>query len=144
MKILVSILVFTLFTVVSMQSLAKEGHRDNGALFPPKPHNKALATPPETPSLSEPAFMNKISGSEVTLKWTPVEGVQTYHVQVATDPVYKWLAVDEKLYNGTSFQLKGLQTGKHYYWRVAAVKPENMRGTIKGNYAKSMFETAEK
>lgn len=144
MKILVSLLAFIIVTVVSVQSLASEGGRDNNALFPPKKPNKALATPPAATTLSEPAFMAKISGSEVTLKWAPIEGVENYHLQVATDSVYKWLAVDEKLYKGTSYQVKGLEAGKHYFWRVAGVKPGNTASYSKGEFAKSMFETAEK
>lgn len=144
MKILVSFIIFFAATVISIQSLAKEEHRDNSALFPPKEPNKALSTVPAATSLSEPAFMAKVSGSEVTLKWAAVEGVETYHVQVATDPVYKWLTVDEKLYKGTSLQLKDLQPGKHYYWRVAAFKAKNMNSFSKGEFTKSMFETAEK
>lgn len=144
MKILVSLLAFAIVTMLSTPSLASEGGRDNNALFPPKKSNKALSTPPAAVTLTEPAFMAKISGGEVTLKWSAVEGVENYHLQVATDPVYKWLAAEEKLYKDTSFQLKGLEAGKHYYWRVAGVKPTNMASFSKGEFTKSMFETQEK
>ena len=145
MKILVSLVTFAVCLIISIPSLSKEqAHRDNTSLFPPKQPNKALSTPPAATTLAEPAFMSKISGSEITLKWNAVEGVETYHLQVATDPVYKWLVADEKLYKGTSFQVKGLEAGKHYYWRVAAVKPENMNTFMKSEFARSMFETTEK
>lgn len=144
MKILVSLITFTLVLIASIPSLSNEaGHRNNN-LFPPKQPNKTLSTPPKSTSLIEPAFMSKISGNEVTLKWNSVEGVDTYHVQVATDPVYKWLVTEDKLYKGTSFQLKGLEAGKHYYWRVSAVKPENMATFMKSEFSRSMFETTEK
>ncbi len=145
MKFLVSFITFTLFLLIAIPSLSKDQpHRDNNSLFPPKQPNKALSTPPSATTLAEPAFMAKISGAETTLKWSPVDGVETYHLQVATDPVYKWLVADEKLYKGTSFQVKGLEAGKHYYWRVAAVKPENMNTFMKSEFARSMFETTEK
>jgi len=161
MKILVSLLVFALVTALSIPSLAdhheakvgdagheagghKKGHRDNNALFPPKQPNKALSAPPAATTLTAPAFMAKVSAPEATLTWKEVEGVTAYHVQVATDPVFKWLKFEDKLYKGTSYQVKDLEPGKHYYWRVAAMKPENMPSYSKAEFVKSVFETPAK
>ncbi len=141
MKILVSLLAFAVTTILSVQSLASESTNKSTELFPPKQANKTLSTPPAATMLASPAFMAKISGNEVTLKWSPVEGVENYHLQVATDPVYKWITAEEQLLNGTSYQLKNLEAGKHYYWRVAAVKPGNMASYSKSEFKKSMFET---
>ncbi|MEK6773082.1 MAG: fibronectin type III domain-containing protein [Bdellovibrionota bacterium] len=144
MKFLVSLLAFVITTILSVQSLASESANKSTELFPPKQANKTLSTPPAATMLASPAFMAKISGNEVTLKWSPVEGVENYHLQVATDPVYKWITAEEQLFNGTSYELKNLETGKHYYWRVAAVKPGNMASYSKSEFKKSMFETQEK
>ncbi len=144
MKILVSLLVFAAVTVLSVQSLANESANKSTELFPPKQANKTLSTPPASTTLATPTFMAKISASEVTLKWNPVDGVENYHLQVATDPVYKWLVAEEQLFSGTSYELKNLEAGKHYYWRVAAVKPGNMATYSKSEFKKSMFETQAK
>lgn len=119
---------------------AKE-ERDNTTLFPAKLANKTVVTPPVATALEAPAFMAKVSDSAVTLKWKAVEGVTNYHIQVATDPNFKWLKADETLYPNTTFEVKELEKGKHYYWRVAAMKPENDPSYIKSPYVKSMFET---
>lgn len=122
---------------------AKAGGRDNNALFPPKQPNKALSTTPADPQLVSPEFMKTVREPSVTLTWKEVEGAQKYHVQVATDPNFKWLKADENLYQGTSLEVKNLEAGKHYYWRVAAVKPDNMSTYMTGNFSKSMFQTPE-
>lgn len=119
------------------------GHeRDNTSLFPPKKPNKSLSTQPPPAELLEPATMSKVGGSSVTLKWQPVAGAESYHLQVATDPNFKWLKAEENLYKKTSYELTNLEPGKHYYWRVASVNSGNNPGMTKSDFVKSMFETA--
>lgn len=118
-----------------------EGGRDNNALFPPPKPNKELATRPSKVELTEPAAFAQISGAQVTLKWKAAAGATTYRLQVATDPNFKWLKADEALYAGTSYDLKGLEAGKHYYWRVAGFKADNTSSYSQGDFSKSMFET---
>ena len=158
MKIVFSLVAFFLTLALSSQTLAspppesasKGAHKaaghdphSNHSLFPPPQPNKAKSTPPEASATLAPAFMAKISSSEVEIKWQPLPNVQSYHLQVATDANFKWLTVNEPLYQGASYNLKGLEKGISYYWRVAGVKPENSPTYIKGPFVKSMFETAK-
>lgn len=148
MKYLISLLVFSLSMTVALKSLANEDaghdggkaeHRDNNALFPHPVANLNKGTPAATPEDLEPAFMTKVSGT-ATLKWKESAGADSYHVQIATDPNFKWLKVDEHFVKGTSFEAKGLEAGHRYYWRVASWKSENMAATNKSGFAKSVFE----
>ncbi|MES3036344.1 MAG: hypothetical protein V4736_00430 [Bdellovibrionota bacterium] len=117
-----------------------ESARDNSALFPPKVANKNLSSVAAATTLQSPNFMAHVPASApVQLKWSAVEGVSNYHLQVSTDPNFKWLVVDETLLKDTQFQVKAVEAGRHYYWRVAGMKPENDAGYLKGPYVKSMF-----
>ncbi|RYZ67718.1 MAG: hypothetical protein EOP09_10565 [Proteobacteria bacterium] len=104
----------------------------------------ALSTPPAKPEIEAPTYFQKLSETKTTLKWKAGEAGEVYHVQVATDPNYKWLVKEEQLFSGTSLEVSGLEAGKHYFWRVAGVKPGNKSSYIKGAYAASMFETNSK
>jgi hypothetical protein len=141
MKILISFAVFAASLTFGLTSLAAEEGRDMNALFPKPQPNVALSQPPAKTELVSPSYYEKMSGATATLKWKESTDASVYHVQVATDPNYKWLVKEEHLYKGTSLELSGLEAGKHYFWRVAAVKPDNKAGDIAGPFAASMFET---
>lgn len=115
-------------------------HRDNEALFPPKKADPAKATPPGKVTLVSPKFEEQVSGDSVTLKWQEVATANMYHLQVATDPNFKWLKVDDHAVKGTSFDVKGLEAGKLYFWRVAGWKNDNMAATNHGFFTASSFE----
>jgi hypothetical protein len=145
MKILVSVIIFATALALGMTSLANEGEgRDMNALFPPPKPNLTLGQPPMKPELESPPYYQKIGDAKVTLKWKEVAETPVYHVQVATDPNFKWLVKEELLYKGTSLDVGGLEPGKHYFWRVAGQRPDNKNGHTKGPYASSMFETTSK
>ncbi len=116
-----------------------KAHRDNTALFPPQVADKSLSTPPAQTKLTSPEFMAKIKADAQKLEWTASSSADSYHLQVATDPNFKWLMVDEHWVKATSYEVKGLQKGKHYYWRVAAVKSNNDPMSLKSNFVSSMF-----
>lgn len=145
MKILVSVLVFVTALTLSVNALAKmneHGVIDMNGLFPPPKADLSLGERPTKPELSSPAFFQKIGDSKVTLEWKAVANAEVYHVQVATDPSFKWLVKEENLYKGTTLEVTGLEGGKHYYWRVSGVKPGNKAGHIQGAFASSMFATS--
>jgi hypothetical protein len=147
MKLLVSFLVFAISLTLSTTVLANEGKdlsAEMNALFPKPLPNMALSTPPAKPELESPPYFQKLSDLKVTLKWKAAEDASVYHVQVATDPNFKWLVKEEQLFSGNTLEVAGLDAGKHYFWRVAGVKPGNKNGHIKGAYASSMFETSTK
>ncbi|RYZ80116.1 MAG: hypothetical protein EOP04_26495, partial [Proteobacteria bacterium] len=104
----------------------KKGHHnleaEMNALFPKAVPNLALSTFPLKPEIESPTYYQKLSDTKTTLKWKGAEAGAVYHVQVATDPNFKWLVKEEQLFNGTSLEVAGLEAGKHYFWRVAGVK----------------------
>ena len=114
---------------------------DPNKLFPQPKMNKTKTTPPAKTELIEPAFMALVSGQAVTLKWNAVDTAENYHLQVATDPNFKWLKVNENFVKRPSYDLSGLEAGQKYYWRVAAVKNSNDPMYTKGPFEVSSFET---
>lgn len=75
-----------------------------------------------TPSLAAPTDAVSVDGSEVTFVWNPVEGAETYHLQVAptaqfTDPVLETdVGTEAAVTVGNRFPTDG-QT---FFWRVVA------------------------
>jgi hypothetical protein len=55
----------------------------------------------------------------VALDWTPRGFVNSYHLQVATDPEFNTLVVDESQVMETPYLLETLEVGTAYYWRVS-------------------------
>ncbi|WP_374075952.1 fibronectin type III domain-containing protein [Bdellovibrio bacteriovorus] len=150
MKILVSLLAFALTLALTSPSLAEEGHGGGGhgnlaekmnALFPKPQEQPDKHDVPAKPELSSPAYFSEVSGDKTALTWKAVAGADEYHVQVATDANFKWLVANEYHNKTTSFEATGLEAGKHYFWRVAAVKSTNWSTFRKSFFATSMFAT---
>ena len=116
--------------------LASEGGATN--LFPKPQANPAKATTPDMVKLEAPKFFAELSGT-ASLKWSASPTATNYHLQVATDPNFKWLVVNEQELKDTGFEVKGLEAGKHYFWRVLAVKRDNNATWMKSYWAQSMF-----
>lgn len=150
MKILVSLLAFAATLTLTSPSLAEEGHGGGhgglaekmNSLFPAPQAQLEKRAVPEKPELSAPLFLAQVAGDKATLQWKGVTGAAEYHVQVATDPNFKWLVANEYHHTTTSFEVAGLEAGKQYFWRVAAVKPGNWSTFRRSFFAMSMFETA--
>ena len=85
----------------------------------------ALAAPAAPQPVSPP---NRESGlpTNVTLEWNPVDGADSYHVQVATTSGFTTLVFDAPDQTVTTFQATGLTDNTTYFWRVAGV---NAAGT---------------
>lgn len=135
MKLLSIVLVLCLGSISFANEEATE-------IFPQKKADKSVATNPSKPSITAPAF-NETVGANVTLKWESVVGANAYHVQVASDANFKWLVQEDHFVKGTTFEPKGLEAGKKYYWRVSAKKVENDPGYTKGSFAVSSFVTKQ-
>lgn len=152
MKIFVSLLAFAMTLTSAAPSLAAGGGDDHGgghhaleermnALFPqPQPQFERRDVP-VGPVLTAPAFYASVAGDKALLQWKPVEGADTYHVQVATDAEFKWLVFNNANLKETSFEVTGLEAGKNYFWRVAAVRNNNWSTFRKSAFARSMFTT---
>jgi hypothetical protein len=135
-------LTFALVLTIGNQALAHEGerHDQKAPLFVQPEADLSKSTPPSAPELLEPEFMAKINGATTTLKWKSVAMADYYTVQLATDPNFKWLVANEFMHKSTSLEAKGLEAGKHYYWRVFAGKSSNEPSYTKSIAAKSMFQ----
>jgi hypothetical protein len=152
MKLLISVLAFVATIALTTSALAEEGHGGGhgnlaekmNSLFPKKEAQNEKRDTPSKPELVAPEFYSKVSGDRATLQWKAVTGAEEYHVQVATDPNFKWLVTNEHHVSGTSFEATGLEAGKQYYWRVAAFKGTNWSTFRKGFFASSMFTTSVK
>lgn len=122
---------------------SKEHKAEHGTdFFPPKPVDATIATTPAKAELKSPEFFSNIKGNEVELNWSTATGADSYHVQVATDANFKWLVTNEFFVKATTFRVKSLEAGKHYFWRVAGMKSDNDAGYVNGPFAASMFTTA--
>ncbi len=122
----------------------EELNKKMNSLFPEKQKNPMQSDRPTTVKLSSPKFLSKISGSEIKLEWVSVDGATNYHVQVATDPNFKWLIANDHWVKTNSFEAKNLEAGQKYFWRVAAVKGDNDAMYTKSLFVSSVFETTSK
>jgi len=146
MKFLVSLVIFASTLALTAQSVASNAdlEREMNALFPPPQPDLTLAQSPAKPSLESPTYYQKVAPGAVTLKWKESAETPSFHIQVATDPDFKWLVKEEHLFKGNTLEISGLEASKHYFWRIAGIKSNNKNGHTKGPYASSMFETSSK
>lgn len=120
----------------------QNGHGDlatrMNSLFPEPQKNSRIASRPPTVELTGPKFLSKVSG-DVKLEWKPTAGADSYHLQIATDPNFKWLVVQEQSLKETGYGFSKGESGKKYYWRVAAISSKNDSMYTKSNFAGSVF-----
>lgn len=142
MKLLVTALVLAVSMVFSLPAAHAAGDgltEKMNALFPKKQAEPSKREVPAAPALSAPEAFAKVSGPKAALTWSEVAGATEYHVQVATDPNFKWLVSNEYHVKGTTFEANNLEAGKTYYWRVAAVNTHNWDTFRKSVFATSSF-----
>ncbi len=144
MKYFIAIFVFSVTVGLSMQSTAGAGAGHNdlvkqmNSLFPEKQQLKKATARPAVVELTEPRFLAKISGP-TRLEWKEAPGANVYHVQVATDPNFKWLVANEHFVKINSFEFAKPAAGNKYFWRVAAYNTNNDSGYNKSNFTSSVF-----
>jgi hypothetical protein len=121
---------------------AAEGHHGlaekMNSLFPTKQPNPEMSARPATVELKSPAFLTTVNAGDVKLEWTPAAQASEYHVQVSTDPNFKWLVVNEKFVKDTSYTVK-TEAGKRYFWRVAGFNGAKNSMYTKSNFVSSAF-----
>ena len=115
-------------------------HHEKPQLFPKKQADKSKATRLGMAELLEPKALAPVAGTSVTLKWKAVDGADSYRVQVATDPNFKWLISQQDFYKDTTLQVNDLQSGQHYFWRVYAWKSDADPSWTSGFASSSSFE----
>lgn len=119
---------------------SENNNHHNTNFFPKLQPSRGKGTQVPMVELLEPKALSKVSGGQVTLKWKEVEGADSYRVQVATDPNFKWLVKQEDFFKGNSYPVTGLEAGKHYFWRVYAWKTDNDKGWMSSFAKFSSFE----
>jgi hypothetical protein len=72
----------------------------------------------------------------VALDWTPRGFVNTYHLQVATDPNFNELLVDDPNITDTPYVMETVEAGKAYYWRVRTINDAGQ-----SEWSEDVFET---
>ena len=115
-------------------------NKEMNSLFPEKQKNSKVSARPPSVELTGPKFLAKVS-SEVKLEWKPTAGADSYHLQVATDPNFKWLVVQDQSVKDTAYSFSKGEPGKKYYWRVAAFNSKNDSMYTKSNFTGSVFVT---
>lgn len=108
------------------------------SLFPQKKADRGMVQVPAKVQITSPAFLATV-GAQVTVKWDESFGGAEYHVQIATDPNFKWLLVNEKFHKTASFDFTAPEAGKKYYWRVAGFNRNNSASYTKGPFSSSAF-----
>ena len=95
MKFLVAAVAFVATIGLTTQTLANEKEENipqkMNSLYPTKQANLAMAVRPAIVELKSPAFLSTVGAGSVKLEWTASSGSEQYHLQVATDPNFKWL-----------------------------------------------------
>ena len=81
-----------------------------------------LKARPEPPFLLQPK--HKIRATSVNFKWTQSSEAKSYHLQVATDALFKQIVLDQSNITTAEFTTEALAVG-NYYWRVATVIERN-------------------
>ena len=112
------------------------------SLFPEKQPDPTRVARPGATELVSPSFLSNLTPGTVRLEWksgTNVNGAAQYHVQVATDPNFKWLVVNEHFVNGKMYDFTKAEAGQRYFWRVAGVKGDNKPGYTQANFVSSAF-----
>lgn len=149
MKILVSVLAFAFTLSLTSTSVAEQAHgggHENlpekmNSLFPQPQAQLNKRNVPAKPELASPAFNSQITGDRASLQWKQVAGAEEYHVQIATDPNFKWLIAEDFHVKATSFEATGLTAGTKYFWRVAGVNNKNWSTFRKSFFSMSSFQT---
>lgn len=117
------------------------------SILPEKTKTEGLDALPEKVKLVAPKFLSKVSAGAVKLEWTEVKGVKNYHVQISKDAGFNnrsMYVAEDKWVKGTSFEVKDLEPGVKYFWRVASVNPEQESQFTKSLFVSSAFETESK
>lgn len=111
------------------------------SLFPEKQKDLQVSERPLQVNLKTPKFLAVISDPSVKLIWSQGVGATSYHLQVATDPNFKWLVINDYWVKEPSYQMTNLEPNKRYFWRVASVNESNISMRTKSLFVSSAFDT---
>lgn len=81
--------------------------------------------PPVPATLHSGAVINT---PDPEFSWTPRDGIRQYHFQLAADPDFTDLLVDEGMLEADQFALSTPLDPAQYHWRVASIDAASQRG----------------
>ena len=77
-----------------------------------------LRTKLQTPALQSPANNSQNVTINPTLGWSAVDGAVNYHLQIALDPLFNQMVLNDSLLTNASVQIGPLSNSTVYYWRA--------------------------
>ncbi|MCX7674458.1 MAG: fibronectin type III domain-containing protein [Bdellovibrionaceae bacterium] len=139
-RLLLVLIIPPTFIFFSRLSFAGSGHKTGHGPGIPQPQSILhLGQAPKAPTLVSPAPLSIVASKNVELQWTPEPEAFTYHVQVAKDPMFKWLIHENHEVKENRYSVTDLPRGT-IFWRVFSQKPQNQAGLWKSSAAWSSFE----
>lgn len=85
------------------------------------PHDIEIARVPDAPILAGPTNGSTELNTSLTLSWSAVENTTSYQLQVATDPNFSQLVIDQSGLTNLQSVVSELTKCTEYYWRVRAI-----------------------
>ena len=90
-------------------------------------HNFEVNTQPSLiPILSTPIANSVVRGSSILFRWSEVQGISHYHLQLAIDSNFTTIFFQQKDTTKTELNIYNLEAGD-YFWRVASMDTLNNR-----------------
>ncbi|MFN3455263.1 MAG: fibronectin type III domain-containing protein [Pseudobdellovibrio sp.] len=126
----------------SSKDWSHKRHEQVRAILPNKEKQDGTTNVPSKVKLTSPKFLSVVAPAAVKLEWSEVKGATNYHIQVSKDAGFNnrsMYVVEDKNVQGTSFEVKDLEAGVKYFWRVAAV---NNSETQTQEFTKSLFSSS--
>ncbi|MBN2763586.1 MAG: DUF1565 domain-containing protein, partial [Bacteroidales bacterium] len=123
------------FRILEISSCLDKGDPSDSPGNEPHPYNSRIdigayggtawspyLTPiPDAPSLCVPANNLENASRDIILKWNDIEEIDSFHVQVTTDPSFvTGIIMDDDAVSDTALVLTDLLYHKTYFWRVNA------------------------
>jgi len=91
-------------------------------------HEFRIDARPVPPTLLEPPDATAMHGKTPELWWSEPEGTRRFHLQVARDPEFADLLLDEPDTSKSRLRLKAEPPPGEYYWRLASVAKSGEKG----------------
>ncbi len=73
---------------------------------------------PQVPTLVAPLNGSANEPDALELQWNTASDAEFYHLQVASDPSFAALVVDDEGVHTIQYVLRDLEVGSMYYWRI--------------------------
>lgn len=72
----------------------------------------------QAPQIIAPENNSKFLKSPITFQWTDFDKATNHHIQIAKDPNFKVLVVNDSTLKQPTFTISDIETNTTYYWRV--------------------------